>query len=343
MNARLRPLTVAMTLTLVGATIAPARIATAQAAPAGAGGVDDARAHYKRGVELFAEQNYSAALVEFRRAYEIAPNFSVLYNIAQIHYQLRDYAEAYRTFQSYMTEGGNKVPPPRRAEVERDMAFLKDRVGYVEVVSDAAGAEVTVDGVSAGKIPLKDPIIVSAGRRRIELLRSDRVLSTRLMEVAAGDHLKLELNEPAAAQAPVAVTPGGTVPQPTAGAAAPQLGGEASTVLAPPPSRGALPAVMWTTTGVLAAGTVVVGVLALGASSDLSTKRTTDGTTRDALNSAQSKAKTLALVTDILGGATAIAAATAIYVTFSSPSRSTTGSNVKLRVGASSVALTGTF
>ncbi len=339
MNVKLRPMMVAVTLTLAGAASLPARQAAAQNAP---GGVDDARLHYQRGVELFAESNYSAALVEFRRAYEIAPNFSVLYNIAQIHYQLRDYAEALRTFQAYMSEGGNRVPAARRTEVEKDMAFLKDRVGYVEVTSDSPGAEVTVDGVTAGKTPIKEPIIVSAGRRRIELLRSDRVLSTRLLEVAAGDHLKLELNGASPAQASVTTSP--TTTSPAASTSTSATGGTAAE---PPPDRGAGPAIAWTTTGALAVGTGVVGFLALGAASDLSTKRKTDGTTRDALDSAQSKAKTFALVTDLLGAGTIVGAGIAAYLTFgprsSGTASPTTGANVRVQLGATSVAVSGTF
>src|SRR3954465_9847176 len=91
-----------------------------------AASVEEARQHYKRGVDLYGEANYTAALIEFRRAYEIAPNFSVLYNIGQIHYQLHDYADSLRTFQAYLSEGGNKVPSARRTEVEREVAYLRD-------------------------------------------------------------------------------------------------------------------------------------------------------------------------------------------------------------------------
>jgi hypothetical protein len=329
MNRTLRPFAVALTLSLAAG--APGR-AFAQS---GVAPVDEARQHYRRGVELFGESNFSAALVEFRRAYELAPNFSVLYNIAQIHFQQHDYAEALKTFTAYLNEGGNKVPPARRTEVENELKFLRERVGYVEIVSNVEGADVSVDGVSTGKTPFSAPLVVSAGRRRIELLREDRVLATRQIEVAAGDRIKLELNvapSAPAASADAAKDQGGDASRPGDASAD---AGEAK--------RGALPAVMWTATGVLAVGTAVVGVLSLGAASDLKTKRETEGSTRDDLDNAQSKAKTMALVTDILGATTIVCAGVAAYVTFAPRSKAASTTDVQVKVGGNGVYLTGRF
>jgi hypothetical protein len=63
---------------------------------------------------------------------------------------------------------------------------------------------------------------------------------------------------------------------------------------------------MWVSlaiTGALAAGAVTTGVLALGAHSDAETKLGTLGVKASDVESAHSKTATLALVTDILGGA----------------------------------------
>src|SRR5438046_1076480 len=71
-----------------------------------AAAVNDAAKHFQRGVTMYTEADYRAALVEFRRAYEIAPNATVLYNIAQTYYQLQDYAGALVTFERYLAEAG---------------------------------------------------------------------------------------------------------------------------------------------------------------------------------------------------------------------------------------------
>jgi hypothetical protein len=56
--------------------------------------VSSARVHFLRGVESYKEGAFDIAVVEFTRAYEIAPNFRVLYNIAQSQAERHDYAAA---------------------------------------------------------------------------------------------------------------------------------------------------------------------------------------------------------------------------------------------------------
>src|SRR5688572_20736629 len=66
--------------------------------------IKDAGRHFQRGVALFSEADYPGALVEFKRANEIAPNAAVLWNIGQTQYQLRNYAAALTTFEKYLNE-----------------------------------------------------------------------------------------------------------------------------------------------------------------------------------------------------------------------------------------------
>src|SRR6266540_2275305 len=72
--------------------------------------LDDARVHFDRGIELFGEGSYEAALVEFDRAYQIAPSYRIQYNVGRIHRQLNHYAEALNAFQEYLTRGGSSIP-----------------------------------------------------------------------------------------------------------------------------------------------------------------------------------------------------------------------------------------
>src|SRR3954469_14619078 len=79
----------------------------------------EAGKHFQRGVALYNEADYRAALVEFRRAYDIAPNAAVLYNIGQTYYQLQNYAAALTTLQHYLGEAGPTAP--HRHEVEQTL------------------------------------------------------------------------------------------------------------------------------------------------------------------------------------------------------------------------------
>ncbi len=72
--------------------------------------VDVGRAHFQRGVSLYRSGAYDAALAEFTRAHEAAPNYRILYNLAQIQAQRHDYVTSLALFQKYLDDGGSAVP-----------------------------------------------------------------------------------------------------------------------------------------------------------------------------------------------------------------------------------------
>src|SRR5215218_10346672 len=75
---------------------------------------DEAKSRFLKGLDLFKEGDYQAALIEFRRANELAPNYNVLYNIGQVYFQLTDYPNALNSLERYLKEGGDQVSAKRR-------------------------------------------------------------------------------------------------------------------------------------------------------------------------------------------------------------------------------------
>jgi hypothetical protein len=276
----------------------------------------EARARYERGLQLYNDGASEGALVEFERAYQLAPSYRLLYNIALIRFQLNDYAQALKAFQEYLADGGAEIASVRRSEVERHLANLKNKVGRVKLTSAARGADVSVDDVVVGKIPLAEVLVLNPGRRRITITRGG-LSSTTVVSVAGQDSLNVELS----------------LDSPT-----------------PPPASHVRPAaspshapayISWSVTAGLAAATTVVGVLALGAMSDLDQERRRVPTTRTQLDMADTKMTRLALASDILAGATVLAGAAALYFTFSKPSAdgSPEQGGVRVGFGATSVRL----
>src|SRR5690348_12705741 len=78
-------------LAILLACAQPAAAATEPGAPDRS--VRAARSHFQRGVVLYRSGAYDAALAEFSRAYDAAPNYRILYNLAQIQAQKHDYVE----------------------------------------------------------------------------------------------------------------------------------------------------------------------------------------------------------------------------------------------------------
>jgi tetratricopeptide (TPR) repeat protein len=159
--------------------------------------VAEASQHFTKGVQLFKEWSFDAALAEFRRAYALAPSYRVLYNIAQVNYETHNYVEALKGFRQYLSEGGSDVPKDRQTQVEADIRKLEGRVGYLEVTSNIAGAQVSVDEVPVGTLPIRAPILVNPGVRRVSASKAGYAMTARNVTIAGGDHaqLQLDLNE----------------------------------------------------------------------------------------------------------------------------------------------------
>jgi hypothetical protein len=169
----------------------------------------EAAGHFARGVELYEEQDWRAALIEFDRAYALAPRFQALYNVAQCHYQLKDYAGALGAFERYLAEGGDRVKEDQREKVKATIDDLRGRVADVRVETSVSGAEVTVDDVVVGTSPLSLPLRLSEGRRKIAASKAGLEPVSRFVDIAGGDatEVKLVLAPAATIVAPVVATP----------------------------------------------------------------------------------------------------------------------------------------
>lgn len=287
---------------LLPAGISASSVAHAQAtapSPTSQATKDEAQDRFKRGIQLYEEESFPAALVEFRRAYELVPAFQVLYNVARTCYQVRDYVCALRTFDRYLADGGTNVEPRRRDEVEREMASMRRRVVTLNVKS-TKGATILVDGVAKGDFPLTAPLLVNEGRRQLRATLAGHEAVEKMVDLVGGETTTVDL---VVADSSAGVAGGGT------GTGAP---------IASTTSRSNLPVWLWGATGVLAVGAGVTGVVALAASSDASDIRGSGGKLAD-YDSSESRMRTFSVVTDVLALAAVGVGVAALVVTLSQP------------------------
>jgi hypothetical protein len=261
-----------------------------------------AEGRFNRGIQLYRDGDYAPALVEFRRAYELSQNYRVLYNIGQVSYQLKDYAGALRAFEGYLSGGEKQIPADRRAEVTKEVERLRLRVGTLKIKIDQPDVEILIDDVSVGKTPLAAPVLVSAGHRKL-VASKGRNAVTKIIEVGGGEAIEvpIELNVEQQAQPSEVPTGREQVQSP-----------KPRTYVATKSSN------LWifgAATGALAGGAALTGTFALLASSSLDDERGTLGSTKESRESTASRAKTLAIVTDVLWGATAVMAGVSLYIT----------------------------
>jgi hypothetical protein len=304
-------------------------------AQAGSQSVDkkaEASEHFRRAVALFQEDAFRAALAEFERAYEIAPDYRLLYNIGQSKLRLQDYLGAVQSYEVYLTVGGAAVPAERRSQVEQALISLRERVGRVGIACNRAGAEVFIDDVSVGKTPLPTTVPVNVGHHRVFARAPDGASETRLVSVAGGDvaEVSFTLDE---APRPLAVTERPVRDEPWS-------------------SKKKAAVATWSGGALLLVASGVTGALTLGTQSDLDGLLKTEGVQPKSVSEKRDSLKTLALTTDVLIGAGALAVVVGTVLWFvdrgagkkdEAPSRGSARLKLRLQLANNGALLHGKF
>ena len=312
---------------------------------------DDPKVRFQHGVDLFRDGDYRAAVIEFRRAYELSPNPRVLYNLGEASLEAQDYPAAQSALRRYLDEVGKDVPPARRTQVEVDLRKLDARIAKIMIRSNVDDAEISIDDVPVGHTPLSAPLVVGAGRRRI-VLSALGVQQSRIVDLAGGDNTTIDLpissGRDTTGKDAIAPTSHDAAP---VGSEPPRLERGARPSSSPPatrPSPGLSTAQTAgiVTTGVLAAGAGVMGALALVAKGEFDGKLENRPSTKVEIDSVRTRTRNLALTTDIVGGvALIVGTATLISIVLTSGERSggERGGKIGLSVKPTGFELEGSF
>jgi tetratricopeptide (TPR) repeat protein len=290
------------------------------------GNVSEASAHFNRGVELYREGNLDAALAEFLRANELAPNYRLLYNMAQVQSERHDYVRAIELLSSYLQQGGAEISAARRQDVEQEAARLRQRVGMLWVSADAENATLWINDERAATLPLQQPVLLNAGIARVRVEADGRKPYATELNVAGGDRPRLQVALEIA-QGPAAA----------AGERAPKI--DYTPVW-----------VSGISTATLGLSTVVFGALTSHANSQLSEQLDTFPGDGSAIDASRHKVRVLAAMTDVFGIATLLAAGTGVYFLVSPSYESGAeekpakpGADIRVSAGFGSVAVEGSF
>lgn len=144
--------------------------------------------HFRQGIALFREGAFQTALIEFERAYTALPDYRVLYNIGQTALAAGKYVRATQAFEGYLQKGGPYVDDARRADVERRIALMAERIGHVSIHVSEPDVPVYLDGVEVGRSPLPPVLPVDAGRHQAFVLGEDGKKTMVAFDVAGGEY-----------------------------------------------------------------------------------------------------------------------------------------------------------
>jgi len=106
----------------------------------------EARAHYRRGMADIANGRYDVGVEELKKAYDILPNATVLYNIARAYVDMGDLENAVTYYRKY-----NEGNPPDRDEVAEIISALETRIRKQQAeLLEAQQASTTAPGAQPG-------------------------------------------------------------------------------------------------------------------------------------------------------------------------------------------------
>jgi tetratricopeptide (TPR) repeat protein len=154
---------------VAGAIAALAR--PALAAPPG--NKAEARRHFQVGVTEAQAGAYREAVIEFTRAYELYPNFAVLYNLG--------------TAQAALGEGGKAVSADRRAKVVEETKALATRTGSIVPHVTPEAARLTLDGAALEHPTTGAGLRVNVGVHRLAAAADGYLPAEQAVTVASGD------------------------------------------------------------------------------------------------------------------------------------------------------------
>ncbi|MCP4599973.1 MAG: tetratricopeptide repeat protein [Proteobacteria bacterium] len=93
--------------------------------------------HLKKGHKLYDKGDFDKATSEFRQAYDLNPDFEILYHIGQSEAGLENNRKALSYYNQYLEQAGNKVPLGRRATLQNEIERLEKLVGQNEAKTQA--------------------------------------------------------------------------------------------------------------------------------------------------------------------------------------------------------------
>ncbi len=133
------------TTRIVGSALAAFFGLSLLSAPALAGEKEEARRHFKAGMQALQDGQFEKGISELKLAYEILPHPNVLYNIARGYAESGDLESSVAYYRKYLAEN-----PPDKEEVEAVVRSLEARLAKSKAAAAAAAAAASGTGAGTG-------------------------------------------------------------------------------------------------------------------------------------------------------------------------------------------------
>lgn len=195
--SRALPVVLGVTLSLAALTAraqqsppAPAPAASPEAAPDVAARKEEGRRHFEKGIALYNEQAWAAALAEFLESRSLYPTRAATKNAALCMRKLQRFDEALDMFTALLREFPG-LPAEDKAAAEREMSELRALVGAIDISGAEPGAAIVIGGRNRGDYPPLAPIRVPAGAHVVRVYKEGYIPFEARVDVAGGQTVEL--------------------------------------------------------------------------------------------------------------------------------------------------------
>lgn len=225
-------------LTDVGLSGLPLSAPVAFAQPVASDPITDAaRAKFLEGVKAFESGKYEDARSAFLQAYALKRAPAVLLNLGQSEIKSGHYEDGGNHLQQFIREHKTAKPEEVTA-AQTGINEAKKKTGYLIIIVNAVGADLSVNGTAIGKSPLLDPYFVKPGKATVYATYQGQAATTAVdvkKGIATSATLTLAVTGPAPTAPPTA--PPVTTAPPTATTPAPVYTTPPPVYTGPPPAQ----------------------------------------------------------------------------------------------------------
>lgn len=142
----------------------------ALALSSGSAAADDADDLIREGVALRRKRDDAEALKKFQQAAEISASPRVMAQMGLAEQALGRWAMAHEHLSQALEGKSDPWIKKNLAAISQSLSRVDEHVGYIEILGGPPGAEVRIDSVSRGKLPLAHPLAASTGVVTIDLV-----------------------------------------------------------------------------------------------------------------------------------------------------------------------------
>lgn len=151
----------------------------------------EAADRFDRGLRLFNGGDNANALLEFKRAYELSGERSILLNVGLVQAELGRPVEAVKSLEQLLAEPSG-ITEAQFARARRTRDEQAARIGQLAVTTNEP-AQLEIDNLVVGRTPLSAPLAVASGLRLLTVVASGKVPIRQEVAITGGHKTELAL------------------------------------------------------------------------------------------------------------------------------------------------------